>query len=229
MSIKPILMGTPMAEALAAGRKTQTRRTKGLEEINKDPDNWQFKNQAGSEFYFYQRNLKRNIIYLSPKYTEGDIIWVRETWKKSLDIHHMFLYRADSKNNPNIYGYHKWKPSIYMPKEACRKFLEVTDVRVERLQDISEEDAIAEGVLSAECESNSSCISSLCKLGCVGKGTYHIYPIGDHFEDFPAESPEESFQSLWQSINSKKQPWESNPWVWVYEFKEVERPINFLD
>ena len=87
------------------------------------------------------------------------------------------------------YGY-KWKPSIFMPREACRIFLKVTNVRVERLQDISDHDVIAEGIV---------------------------------MEKTPFIEPCNAFASLWESINGIGS-WALNPWVWVYEFKQIEKP-----
>lgn len=102
----------------------------------------------------------------------------------------------------------KWKPSLFMPKEACRIWLEVTNVRLERLQDISEEDAIAEGVISEK-------IDAIHKWKDYSRQGY--LPIAKF-----------SFFSLWEKINGKESVSE-NPWVWVYEFKKVEMPINFLN
>lgn len=100
----------------------------------------------------------------------------------------------------------RWRPSIHMPRAACRLRLQITDVRVERLQDISEEDAIAEGVLIA------------------GKNLYNgsIYKdyTGESLHEFGWSSACRSFQSLWQSINSPES-WDENPWVWVIEFEKI--------
>ncbi len=106
-----------------------------------------------------------------------------------------------------------WNPSIFMPKEAARIFLKVTNVRVERLQDISENDAIDEGI-------------DFFNHGYGGS------PVGIWYRNYKYGtnncSPKYSFQTLWDSINAKKHPWESNPWVWVYEFERIEKPENFL-
>ena len=108
----------------------------------------------------------------------------------------------------------KWKPSIYMPKKRARIFLEVTNVRVERLKDISEEDAISEGID---------------KKGDL----YFNYVESEGYfkksfpkEYFYKEIPKVSFISLWAKINGIDS-WIANPWVWVYEFKVVEKPKDF--
>lgn len=118
-----------------------------------------------------------------------------------------FYYKWEPGQSPL-----RWKPSIFMPMEAARFFLEVTNVRAERLQDISEEDAIAEGIEE------------------ISKTTESKLPIYRNY--LPDEilgflSPEYSYQSLWDSLNAEKAPWKSNPWVWVYEFKKVEKPNNW--
>jgi hypothetical protein len=103
----------------------------------------------------------------------------------------------------------KWRPSIYMPKWACRLWLRVTGVRVEMLQEISEVDAESEGI--------SRCDGS-CDGGCVG---WHIGHDGKHNPHAKA-----AFLRLWNSIHLKRGPdwqtWEANPWVWVIEFEKVE-------
>ena len=123
-----------------------------------------------------------------------------------------------------------------MPKEAARIFLKVTNVRCERLQDISEEDAIAEGIDRFE---NSLFNETRYRDYTDGKRRdkdFNRYPeiakqVGySHYGGNPWPDwcdPITSFQSLWQSINAKKHPWKFNPWVWVYEFERIEKPENF--
>jgi hypothetical protein len=109
------------------------------------------------------------------------------------------------------------RPNIFMLKEAARIWLKVESIRVERLQDISEEDARAEGVKPAHCESNEGCPSSLCKEKCAAIGEWWNYLAPDG-EGFPAYSAKESFESLWKSINGTES-WQANPWVWIISFK----------
>ena len=146
------------------------------------------------------------------KIHKGDILWVRETWqttwnenKKSWDT----IYKADGGYWIDDDGIMKWKPSIYMPKKRARIFLEVTNVRVERLQDITEEDAIAEGIERVS-----------------------IAPFVHRFKNYLCNNkfigPKESFKTLWMKINGIDS-WKSNPWVWVYEFKQVHHPKDFLN
>lgn len=141
------------------------------------------------------------------KYNVGDIIWVREKWRhnetKTGFPHHHYADKNVFTNRDS----EKWKPSIHMPKEACRIFLEVKSVRIERLQQISEHDAIAEGIEMVK--------SSI------------IYPAWanynlDDIEDVPYYSnPIDSFKSLWESIYGR-QSWASNPWVYAIEFEIIQ-------
>lgn len=108
------------------------------------------------------------------------------------------------------------RPNIFLPKEASRIWLRVESVRVERLQDISEEDAIAEGVKPAHCETNQGCPSLNCKEQCCEIGNYWNYRAPDG-EGFPAFSARSSFESLWESINGAESL-KANPWVWVISF-----------
>lgn len=143
----------------------------------------------------------------------GDRLWVRETWGDvtlAFQSHEneepeVIAFRADE----GVYNAHsmkrlekmsdsgivapKWKPAIFLPRRFSRITLEITNVRVERLREISEEDAEAEGC------------------------------TGDHRADRDLDAAQE-FRSLWDSINGKRASWESNPWVWVVEFKLLEEP-----
>lgn len=194
---KPILFSTEMVQAILAGRKTQTRRI--------------LKNQPPAQTYkpiYYPGQRKdlrvsfrnRSGLY-SPftrfKYQPGDILWVRETFAKPPITAFGVPYIHKAGFDRTFCG---WKPSIHMPKEAARIFLKVTNVRVERLNNISENDAMAEGVI------------------------FHWY---DEERNIKIQNAYSLFKELWQSINGKKHPWESNPWVWVYEFERIEKPEDF--
>lgn len=204
---RPILFSTAMVQAILDGRKTQTRRI-----IKPQPSKQLFDVKMG---YWSEEpeNLKHP--YVKGKYQVGDIMWVRETFEivpiemaaiteNYSDVRKKIKYKADDGE-----AFIKWKPSIFMPKEACRIFLKVTNVRVERLQDISEQDAIAEG------------IEEIAKT--TRQSIYKNY-IPDDILGFAA--PENSFKSLWESINGKES-WNKNPWVFVYDFERIERPLGF--
>ena len=120
-----------------------------------------------------------------------------------------FAYKA-TDTYPEI----KWKPSLFMPKEACRIFLEIEDVKVERLQDITEEDAINEGIFDM-----------YRGKGIIGNA-YRNYLDKEGGYDSVADDAIHSFQTLWQKINGISS-WDDNPFVWVNSFKSIERPSNF--
>jgi hypothetical protein len=153
-AMKPIIFSTPMVKAILDGRKTQTRR---VIKIDDAPENWR-KSLAGT-----------SVVRASPydvrlsRYKPSDILWVRETWQYlapwSEDESHVewekgkYYYAADGTPNITItdgdgfrQGNFAWRPSIFMPREATRIFLRVTEVRVERLQDISYDDCLQEGM-----------------------------------------------------------------------------------
>lgn len=199
MNIKPILFSTEMVKAILEGRKTMTRREikglpEGASEVWNDGGEWVVENEDG---HCWDGKLKA-------KYSIGDILWVRETWAEvstfpEPDCFGKYLYK--SMGDTPV----KWKPSIFMPKEACRLFLEVTNVRAERLQDISGDELIREGLFTIEHEGTLEyLVGQVCAI---------------------KDSSEKSVAWIWQNINGE---WESNPFVWVITFKIVERPENFL-
>ena len=156
----------------------------------------------------------------------GDHLWVRETWRKQsysfVDSDRNFSeYHYAADNTEGVNALLKWKPSIHMPRLASRILLEITGVRVERLQDITYEDAKAEGV--ERFEYDPSWVPSYSDPDSGGRGyTWRDYEDEADTEFGPAFStPQESFQSLWQSINGPGS-WNQNPWVWVIEFKRIE-------
>lgn len=135
--------------------------------------------------------------YIYPPYEKGDILYVRETW---CEYTGGYLYKewAEGLHQPGAGSLFKWKPSIHMPKEAARIWLKVTDVRVEELQDITEQQAVQEGI-------------NVCKAVHAG------YTDG-----------REAFATLWNSTIKKQDieiyGWKANPFVWVIEFERCEKP-----
>lgn len=159
MKTRPILFSTPMVQAILEGRKTQTRRV-----IKPQPivgDNW-FKwegrrpkaKRATGAIFCTGPNMSpasdiTSLPYSSPYGIPGDVLWVRERFLRNADFmtrnEYPFLYYTDVKPEHKNAKAWRWKPSIHMPKEAARIFLEITDVRVERLKDISRGDCMSEG------------------------------------------------------------------------------------
>lgn len=201
--MKPILFSGPMVRAILDGRKTMTRRAmRGALWIAPD----------GSRTCIDLRGI-HPLLDACPYGQPGDLLWVRETWTthendKGADC---VLYRADVPD-PEIYG--PWRPSIFMPRKHSRITLRVTSIRAEQLQDISEEDAIAEGVgldiwdqaIVARDYSRSD-------------GWFQSWSddCPDPYVPVP-EIARASFRTLWDSINGKRASWDSDPWVWVVEF-----------
>jgi hypothetical protein len=196
MKERPILFSAPMIRAILEGRKTMTRRVvKRVTEGSPYPEIW-----------VPLPGTTNKHTPPCPYGQPGDRLWVRETWawdvqaQASLrDEDGPFAYAADPfavqrRLCP------RWRPSIHMPRWASRITLEITGVRVERLQDISEQDAMAEGIRP------------------FGDGWGHHVHDGLHYMHRAADS----FASLWESINGAGS-WDTNPWVWVVEFKRIEQ------
>ena len=205
MAIKPILFNTEMVRAILDGRKTVTRRLVKPQ----PPYDVQcplgyctdgYKSEIG-KFAFGSHKDGGKMIFCKPPYQPGDILYVRETWGEGYE-EGTYIYRADDKlaGLPTFKESSKliYHPSIHMPKEAARIWLKVTDVRVERLQEITEEQIGRDGV---EVE----------------------YP-----HVLNGEEKRYAFSTLWNSTVKKsdldRYGWNANPWVWVIEFERCEKP-----
>lgn len=197
----PMLFSTPMVQALLNGTKIETRRTKDLEKINESPDNWVLK-QVSDLFYFTNK-FTEETISIKAKVKVEDIIWVRETFRPIEQ--EVGKPRYEYKANENINLLDKWKPSLFMPKDACRIFLKCVSVHAERLQDIDEESAINEGI----------------EIVPLSNIYYKDYTGNGYFQKAVF-----SYYSLWQKINGKDSHKE-NPFVWVYKFVQVDAPGDF--
>ena len=204
MKSHPILFSSPMVQALLAGQKTQTRRL--------------LKNQPTPEI-LAKTNLQAFLsskIEREKRFDIGDVLWVRETWQNGgrPDIfpQYKYIYKADQSDS--IQGIIRWKPSIFMPKDACRLYLKITDIRVERLGDISEEDAIAEGITEVEFYPDEG--FPLCNGYMVGK---------DDGKTTLKSKASDCYKSLWNSIHGED-AWETDKdkWVWVITFERIEKP-----
>ena len=222
MKFIPILFSTPMVQAIIEGRKTMTRRvlksqqTEDYQLLGYDEDGSMGKGKVG----YCSFESDADILNIKCPYGKvGDVLLVRETftmvsWAEGTTARKVHThYKADN----DLIGEHKWKPSLFMPKAACRIFLKITDIRVERLQDINRADAINEGIISwvdERMKSKPIRYASYCDFdNPTDPATYTSCPIN-------------SFETLWQSINGKES-WEANPWVWVISFKRIEKPSDF--
>ena len=214
MAIKPILFNTEMVQAILDGRKTCTRRiVKGA-----IPDDAMW----GYTMFTPKGCISCRGVYADEygekffrlPYQQGDILYVRETWYYESHMEdrtegepnlpsgrysNRYVYKADCPTYPvNIgVGEHGWRPSIHMPKEAARIWLKVTDVRVERLQDIDGKGCVKEGIEEE--------------------------PLKDVGEEFVKGM----YHDLWDSTIKKsdidRYGWDANPWVWVIEFERCEK------
>lgn len=213
---RPIGFNGPNVRAILEGRKTQTRRiVKSKEPVHECKNAW----VAGGIWRFSNWEPKEHVGFAvkCPYGKPGDRLWVKETWAdvtRAFQLHECedvqnVAFRADDsvyvaggayleKLGDSGIIVDKWRPSIFLPHYASRLTLEIAAVRVERLQDISNTDLLAEGVPPLPYSNPDDPIDEF-------HGRY-----------------ESAFQSLWDSINGKRAPWDSNPWVWVVEFKRVE-------
>ncbi|MCE9909980.1 hypothetical protein LZ653_21815 [Hafnia paralvei] len=212
-----------MVRAILSGRKTQTRR---IVKNQREGDCWSVKPaevqlcaRHTHDWWLPTGTKPYSSLPACPHGNVEDRIWVRETWAEAGgNAPELQLYRASYPDHvPSRYENLKsleeirWTPSIHMPRWASRILLEITNVRVERLNDISEEDAIAEGIDTdwlAESQDNYDCIAD---HNMTGRPTAKGH-----------------FSYLWQSIygDDKSKCWEKNPWVWVIEFKRVQEQSN---
>ena len=211
---RPILFSAPMVRAILEGRKTVTRRV-----VKPQPANgWRFTGGFGRITSKHQNKDRFGVFIRRGEHTDfpemdivpcpygspGDRLWVRETWGvfdqgfDTAEESSLVVYRADfDAPQPK-----RWRPSIHMFRADSRIMLEITDVRVERLQDISEEQAQAEGV-------------------CYDRIARAYFPSD---EGGPASKCEcAAFRNLWQSINGPGS-WDANPYVWAVSFKVIQPP-----
>jgi len=199
MKERPILFSGPMVKAILEGRKTQTRR---VVKTQRHP----FGHMLSVD------DVAKEVIgdtgaVTCPYGEPGDRLWVKETFAPHADIPSTAIYRCDPGGDyqdtvtPNF----RWKPSIFMPRWASRITLEITGVRVERLNQISDDDCSAEGIktsVGVGLIDGERCFhfqdsSGYCRIGWI------------------------AYRELWESINGPGS-WDANPWVWVVEFRRVQ-------
>jgi hypothetical protein len=212
----PILFSTEMVQAILKGRKTMTRRivkwptTPDWHDYDYDP-NIVVRPNGGDWWPHFQHinGGQDKTGALKSRYgNPGDLLWVRETWGKNY-FDESIVYKAGPFSQD--YDPHfvpgdckflldeRWKPSIHMPKDAARIWLEVTDIKVERLHDITGYDVLQEG---------------------IGRPLPFARSMTQAKMDYESREPglKKEFEELWQKINGPES-WEANPWVWVVSFK----------
>lgn len=204
---RPILFSAPMVRALLAGTKTQTRRA-----LNPRPQPWG--QHGGLQLPGYCASTDAAFRHGAPIFKSrfgkpGDRLWVRETFAKIdgqtqpwIETDYRATYTHGDRLGDSLGIKKRWTPAIHMPRSASRITLEVTAVRVERLQEISEADAIAEGVNRFPGCRQDDDAAAFNRIGPVDNDSF---PIA-------------RYAVLWESINGPGS-WEANPWVWVVEFQ----------
>ncbi|CAE6839574.1 hypothetical protein [Paraburkholderia nemoris] len=229
MKERPILFSGAMVRALLDGSKTQTRRIV-KPQFEREPvdvvdgvPSWDAPTNYDGEV---QMNTTRG--KPCPYGVPGDRLWVRETWNTSArclpPIPEPYIYAADLNDEGRMKWAATWKPSIHMLRAASRITLEVTGVRVERLQEISETDAIAEGIESPDFERYEP-DWSICPQ-CGGTRLYASYGAsgGAMFDTdcMQCDTHAKRYRHLWDSLNAARgYGWDVNPWVWVVEFRRL--------
>lgn len=245
MPIKPILfnkqISTEMVRAILDGRKTCTRRickdanectVPDMEFYNADRRTYAVHNFADKE-HTEQLSIAERTCPICP----GDILYVRETWQYLYELDGneqviedtgKYYYAATDTipfdayvdENGVTHDHTPWRPSIHMPKEAARIWLKVTDVRVERLQEIDEDGVWDEGFkFKPPCLTRVSADGHTCDLDgpCMSSIKYCDMTMGELFG-----------RELWNSTIKKsdidRYGWDANPWVWVIEFERCKEP-----
>jgi len=178
MKERPMMFTGATVQAILEGRKTQTRRI-----VKPQP----------------LIGPCRSCLLMSPLGMPGEHIWVKETWAETHNAKRTtaYVYRSD---DPEI-KVKRWRSAMFMPRRASRINLEITDIRMERLQDVTDSDAKAEGIYL-----HSS------------HGLYNA----DHTKMWGGRTRVEGYRALWDSLNEKRGfGWNKNPWVWVITFKRI--------
>jgi len=207
--MKGILFKPDMIQAIVEGRKTQTRRLSGLKEINKEPDKWELtRNTFGTpmedgSWRFGHSRPNFYVVYIKPRYQVGEVVYIKEAWATEKQYDH--LKPSEIPHTAKIFyvsgGVGEWpinlpigklRSPLFMPAWAARHLIKFTDVKAQRLQEITEGDAVKEGT-----------------------------PINDFFPVNTAAiaglSTVDYYAELWDTINPKY-PFESNCWVFAYSF-----------
>jgi len=188
--MKPIIFSGEMVRAILDGRKTMTRR------VIKPQPKQEYSDIGAPEGLTYKDTVCVPPEYLVDSCPYGQVgsrLWVREAFYKHKYIGMLYSDEYE-KTYQNDKPFYKKTPSIFMPKHLARIMLEITEIRVERLQDINITDIKSEGM------------------------RYNIDITGE----YETPDPWDVYADLWDSINGKKHPWSSNPWVWVISFKVMK-------
>lgn len=214
-----ILFKPDMIQAIVEGRKTQTRRLDGLKEINQNPEGWEvdiwhFDSRGYRQWQF---NKPREFKVVKPRYHIGQTLYIKEPWAtmaifdnlspKELKKGSPLWFTDTDADAPSGCGWDMGKPRspMFLMEWMTRNFIQITDVRPERLQDITEDDAVKEGIRMTDPKD--------------GEFIAH-YNSTKHPASFNFTTARQAYSELWDEINGESS-WSSNPWVWVYSFKLI--------
>lgn len=225
MKTKPIIFNAEMVKAILDGRKTQTRRV-----IKPQPEFY------GDDCFYTWKNfdptddIEKLLLEFTPFGELGDYLWVREKFQyyEEHDVY-KFFDGTMMFNSIGVLGatFDKdekpWKPSIFMPKKVCRIFLKITDIRVERVQDVRTREIYKEGcpIYSLEETIKKSYLDELLNIPKAKRAmAMRLMPVDAYIQRPTAK---EWFADLWNSLNEKRGfGWDINPWVWAIEFERIK-------
>jgi hypothetical protein len=238
MKERPVLFSGPMVRAILEGRKTQTRRVADLSAFNV--------RVVGGRAKGFLPGCPQGWDIACPYGKAGDRLWVRETWafgcaEAAAEEDRLAVYRADLDESPRAtdaalrrqypalcahYKFNRWRPSIHMPRWASRFTLEITDVRVQRLQDTSADDIVAEGVKYPV--TSRGCVDGMVRPLIQISGDHHP---GNYLRSLKKggrpwtheELLKAHWASRWDAIYAKRgSGWGTNPWVWAISFRRID-------
>lgn len=223
MSERPIIMRAESVRAILAGTKRMTRRIakpQPRELVEFMPGSWAIPTDDPSSFEAIRH-----------PYTHGNRLWIRETWADGAPTSSGFVYRATAVEDDSgerdgwwsddefIAGKIRWRSPIFMPRDASRITLEIADVRVERLQEISVQDARAEGLTTITKDGLSW------KYGIPDRdGLPGTDDTGWPWQAWELD-PRRAYRTLWEKLHGAGS-WAANPWVWVIEFRRVGAEVK---
>ena len=242
---RPIIMGADSVRAILDGRKTQTRRVikprykqdeYGFNVVSRPATGERWVEKADEDGGGFEDGTR---IVPCPFGEIGDRLWVRETvffetfhqqsdeelerdgFNPNIGV---WVYRADNHDYPTITA--NWTSPMFMSREASRITLEITDIRVERVQDITEEEVIAEGIISDDEYAYRAGEENLFPCPrCKGYGVHEAFGYDYGITEVDCthcNTPKKRYRIIWDSLNAKRgYPWENNPWVWVISFKQI--------
>ena len=235
-----IMFKPDMHKAIREGRKTVTRRLDHLKEINEHPDEWIYKGIIKGGHYFEIPETTTCHLLIKPRYHVGEVVYVKEAWATEkvfdntppCDISHdaYISFKMTPEYNKHINSLlGRWRSPLFMPAWAARYFIQILSNDPERLQEITEEDAVKEGLKADAIEiwwqGYRDWEGELLHQQATGENPPDWMIEPHKMKDMPhmRRSARDKFINLWDSIN-KNQMWDTNSWVWRYSFIKVDKP-----